>query len=547
MSLLFWGLIANSCSSDYLDLNPVAASDESAFYKTMQDAKQAVTAAYSQFNNIAVWDRDILTYFGDVTSDDGEAGGDYVNEVPDAEKLDYFGVEPSITYLDDVYGTLYRGINFANICIAKLPNITKETDPDNFDQDLLNKRIGEAKFIRAINFFYLSEIFGEVPLVDHVLGSSEYSMGRSNLRDIYDLIEKDLKDAIELLPERGASNWEIGRATKGAAQALLARTYLFESSYAKYYGGSDPRYTKLNERWSDVLEYAEKVINSGKYELVGINGEKYNTWRGPNTDGYRYIFTVEGDNCPENVFEINSLEDGEAYNDSRGSSFTRWTCARYYINEKGVKTSTTEWGLGLPHPDLITAFGLEDPRLRTTMTWEGGDSIGYQIVSGATFPISFENSVTKTYQRKWECSAEQFEKVSKTWNSAPCNIKLIRFSDVYLMAAEAALALNKTDVALGYINKVRERARMCGNTGKPAALTSITLADIVHERRLEFACEGHRFYDIVRWNMAYDLLNKPSYSNFQNRVFERGKNEYQPLPQREIDLSQGNLQQYTAY
>ena len=126
MSLLFWGLIANSCSSDYLDLNPVAASDESAFYKTMQDAKQAVTAAYSQFNNIAVWDRDILTYFGDVTSDDGEAGGDYVNEVPDAEKLDYFGVEPSITYLDDVYGTLYRGINFANICIAKLPNITKE-------------------------------------------------------------------------------------------------------------------------------------------------------------------------------------------------------------------------------------------------------------------------------------------------------------------------------------------------------------------------------------------------------------------------------------
>jgi hypothetical protein len=226
---------------------------------------------------------------------------------------------------------------------------------------------------------------------------------------------------------------------------------------------------------------------------------------------------------------------------------TRWTCARYYYNAKGVKTSTTEWGLGWPHPALHAAFDDGDPRLRTTLTWEGGDSIGYQIVSGETFPICFENSFTKTYQRKWECSAAQFEGVSKTWNSDPLNIKLIRYSDVYLMAAEAALALGQNDKALAYVNKVRERARMCGTTGFPKALTSISLADIVHERRLEFACEGQRYYDIVRWNMAFDLLNKPTYSNFADRVYKRGLNEYKLLPQREIDLSEGNLKQYEAY
>lgn len=545
MSLLFLGIIANSCSKEYLDLNPIAANDESAFYKTLQDANQAVTAAYSQFNNIAVWDRDILMAFGDVASDDAESGGDFVNEVPEIERVGHLITETTVGYLGDTYGTLYRAINFANIAIEKLPKIA-ETDP-TVDLDLLNKRIAEAKFIRAINYFYLTIIFGEVPLADHVLGASEYSMGRANLKDIYNLIEQDCKDAIAVLPENGGWGVEVGRATKGAAQALLARTYLYESSYAKYYAGSDPRYSRLIERWGDALKMAEDVINSGKYSLVGIDGKTYETWRGANTNGFRYIFTVEGDNSPEAVFEINCIQDGEGYNDSRGGSMTRWTSARYYINAKGVKTSTTEWGLGLPHPALKAAFDDGDPRLRTTMAWEGGDDIGYQIASGETFPISFENSVTKTYQRKWECSAEQFEKKSNTWNSGPCNIKLIRYSDVYLIAAEAALCLNQNDKSLAYINKVRERARMCGNTGFPKALTSVSLADIIHERRLEFACEGHRFYDIVRWNKAFDILNTPSYSNFYDRVFLRGKNEYQPLPQREIDLSEGNLKQYEAY
>jgi hypothetical protein len=113
-----------------------------------------------------------------------------------------------------------------------------------------------------------------------------------------------LLDAIEILPERGSlSPADIGRATKGAAKALLARMYLFESSYAHYYQG-DSRFANLNERWAEVLDYCTQVIESGQYHLVGSMVKHIPPGTAPNTDGFRYIFTVEGDNSPEGVFEI---------------------------------------------------------------------------------------------------------------------------------------------------------------------------------------------------------------------------------------------------
>jgi hypothetical protein len=544
--LLFAGSLSNSCSEDFLELNPIAAENEAAFYKTMAHADQAITACYSQFNNTAAWGRNILMCFGDVSSDDFEAGGDFVNEVPEIEAMNYLEGDPTLGFWDDAYGTMYRAINFCNIAIEKLPGI-EETDPD-VDVNLLNKRIAEAKFLRALNHFYLTIVFGEVPMVDHVLGPTEYQMGRTPLRDIYDLIEKDCKEAMAVLPERGGWGEENGRATKGAAQALLARMCLYESSYAKHYGNSDPRFENLNERWGDALKYAEDVINSGKYKLVGIDGETYETWRGPETNGYRYIFTSEGDYSPETVFEITCVQEGLGYNEARGQALTNWTCARYYYDEEGTKKSTTYWGLGLPHPDLVKAYDPGDPRLATTIAYEGAEEEQWiEINGGARYPICFENSVTRAYQRKWECSAAEYIDVKKDWNTAPSNVKLIRYSDVYLIAAEAALMDGNNAKALQYINKVRERARNCGTSGQPAALTSVSLEDIIHERRLEFAGEGHRFYDIVRWNIAYDLLNTPTYSDFGNREFNRGENEFQPLPQREIDLSGGSLEQYEAF
>ncbi len=545
MSLLLLGVFSHSCTNDFLELNPIAAENESAFYRTMAHADQAITACYSQFNNVGAWDNGIIMGFGDIASDDAEAGGDFVNEVPDQENNNRLVLEATDGKLSNVYGTLYRHINFANIAIARLPKIA-ETDPD-VDIDLLNKRIGEAKFIRAISHLYLTMVFGEVPLVDTILGPSQYTMGRANLKDIYNLIEKDCKDAMAVLPEKGGWNGEEGRATKGAAQALLAKMCLFESSYAKYYKGKDARFDRCTERWADVVTYCEQVMNSGKYELVGIDGKTYETWRGPKTNGYRYIFTSQGDHSPETVFEITCLQEGLGSKGSgggaRGHALAKWSTARYCFDEKDKETTTNYWGLGLPNPELINLFGDGDIRRETTMSFEG-DTSWIEIAGGKRFKPSFSHSVTKTYQKKWECSAAEYIDYSAEWMHAPSNIKLIRYSDVYLMAAEASLMLGDNAKALAYVNKVRERARMCGTSGLPAALTSVSLNDIILERRLEFAGEGHRMYDIVRWNIADELL-KQTYDGTPID-FIKGKHEFQQLPQREIDLSGGNLQQYTA-
>lgn len=543
ITLLLVGI--NSCSDEFLDVDPQGVMNSGSFYQKMQHADQAITACYSQFNNTAVWDRNLMMGFGDIASDDAEAGGDFVNEVPEFENMNRLTSDPTNDQFDATYGTLYRAINFANIALENLPSIA-ETDSEA-DIDLLNKRIAEAKFIRAINFFYLTVVFGEVPLVDHVLGPSEYQMERGSLRDIYNLIEKDLTEAIDVLPEKGGWNGDEGRATKGACQALLAKTYLFESSYAKYYAGQDERYAGLTERWDEVLAYTEMVINSGKYHLVGIDGETYSTWRDPETNGYRYIFTSEGDYSPETVFEITCLQEGLPYGEARGHSLSNWTNARYCINDNGDETSTGYWGLGLPTQGLLKAFDDGDPRLRTSIAWEGcTDCEPIEIGGGSRYEISYTHSVTQAYARKYESSAAEFKDVGGPWHSAPANVKLIRYSDVYLMAAEAALAMGQNGKALEYVNKVRERARNCGDTGKPEALASVSFDDVVHERRIEFAGEGMRMFDIVRWNLAYDLLNTPTTDGY-SREFIRGKNEYQPLPSREVELSGGALEQYPGW
>ncbi len=537
--------ITISCSEEFLSPKPPAIENSGSYYTKLEHADQAITACYSQFNNVAAWDRNLIMGFGDIPSDDAEAGGDFVNEVPEFENFNRLTSNKTDPMFDETYGTLWKAITLCNIAIERFPGI-KENLNSTEDNVKLDRRIGEAKFIRAINYFYLTIVFGEVPLVDHTLGSSEYEQSRANLKDIYNFIEQDLKDAIEILPERGASGWDMGHATKGSAQALLARMCLYESSYAYYYNGQDERFNLMTIRWDEALSYAEEVISSGKYELVGIDGSTYNTWRGPQCDGFRYIFTTQGDFCKEGVFEITCLtEPGLGYNVSRGNALAQWTSPRYaYVD--GVDSYTNLWGLGLPTQDLRAEFEDGDPRLNTTMAYEGsGDSV--EIRGGARYPISFSHSVTNTYQRKWECGDEDWFSKVNDWPTAPQNIRLIRYSDVYLIAAEAALMLNQNGKARDYINKVRERARMCGTTGVPAEINrDVTIEDIRHERRVEFACEGQRMFDIVRWNIAYDLLNGTNESG-DAITYTRGQNEFQPLPEREITLSGGKMEQYPGW
>jgi hypothetical protein len=537
LTIVLW---VSSCGDEYLDVPPQGALTSGAFYKTMVQAEEAVTTAYGMFCKTTAWDRDAILTFGDVPSDDAEAGGDYENEVPGTEEFNRFTFLPTNGAFGEMYGILYRGIYFANMAMERIPEVL-ETDP-NADPAIINQRIGELKFIRAINHLYLVQFFGEVPLVDHLLAPSEYTKERATQEELYTFIEQDLLEAIPMLKEKSElAPEDIGRATKGAAKALLARAYLFESSLAHYYPG-DARFTGLTSKWQDVLDVCEDLIASNEYRLVGSDGETYDTWHGPQTNGYRFMFTVEGDNNDESIFEVQYINDEKNYANTRAGSLVQWTSPRYYTNASGIKTNTPYWGLGWPTQSLADEFEPGDIRFHTCIA-QPGDSI--QINLGINVPINFSNTATGYYMNKYTCSAAQFADAGgHGWQKSPANGKLLRLGEVYLMAAEAAIMLNRNDLALNYINAIRSRARACGGGTGPADLTgTITMDQLIHERRVEMAFEGRRFFDLVRWNKAVQTFQNASTPGGYPIIFESPKYDFYPLPAREITVSNGALEQ----
>jgi hypothetical protein len=532
LALTLIGIWAGSCSDDYVDVPPYAAINSGSYYSTMAQAEAAVAAAYSTFCKTTAWDRDLIMIFGDITSDDAESGGDFENEVPDIEVFNRLGSQilTSNGSLSSMYGILYRGIYFANVAIENIPKVL-ETDP-NANAAIINQRIAELKFIRAINTLYLTHIFGNIPLVDHVLAPSEYNIPRSTFRDLFTFIEQDLTDAIAVLPERSQlAPTDIGRATKGACRGLLARLYIFESSYARNYPG-DERFTGLNERWQDVYDVCQDIINSDEYRLVGADGETYPTWHGTNTDGYRFMFTVEGDNNDETIFEVQFINDEIAYAQTRAGSLVQWTSPRYYTNATGGQAQTGMWGLGWPTQSLYDEYEPGDIRLQTCIS-ELGDSV--QTSGGFNYPVNFDNTATGYYMNKYTCSSEQFlDAGGHGWQKSPGNGKILRLGEVYLMAAEAAIMLGENDLAATHINAIRSRARACGGGVGPDDLTgTITLDQLIHERRVELAFEGRRYFDLVRWNLAIEKVNGATAEGFPI-IFESPKHDFMPLPDYEL-------------
>jgi len=580
---ILFGII--SCGKDFLEVSPKGIINSDSFYATMTDAESAVTTVYGMLNYMQVWDMWLLADLGSVTSDDAEAGGATAEDVADWQNYDNFTFTPAQPGgFAQVYGILYKMIFYANIAIEKLPDIASK-NPDITEDDLkvISKRIAEVKFLRAFAFFNLVQVFGEIPLADHVLGASEYYSGRSSLRSVFDLMEKDLTEASAVLPITGS---DVGRVTKGAADGLLAKVLVFESSYAHYYPNDkyslvfngESRFKDLKEKWSEALTAAESVINSGNYELVGIDGRKdYNSWRGE-TDGFRYIWTTNCENSKESVFEIQAGFYNLGWLNTRGSSMVWWAGARWYYDpNNGKPAESTYWGFNVPSKSLLQEFYQEqrqpgdplyasgyppDPRFNTTIhkdTIGGNDSIQLGNASGAFWAkVCYRydgnwHNFTNMFQAKYECSYAEFKALGAGWSEAPFNNRMIRYADIVLLAAEAAIMSGNNDKARTYINMVRTRARMCGVEGNtcPAdypAGTTITIDMLRHERRLELAMEGHRFFDLVRWNIAKEKIDGQYLENQQRIVsFSSPKNDFFPIPEAEVNTSQGNLLQYEGW
>jgi hypothetical protein len=483
ISVLLFILVFTSCEK-FLEIEPQGELTKENFPETASDALLATNACYTTLRD---WHYHSGGYpILDIMSDDASKGSNPNDQGSTIGPYDNFGHTTTQDGLDRWWNSLYLGIKRTNVVIEKVAEIP-------FDEALKTRYIAEARFVRGLMYFDLVKAWGGAPIVQTT--DPPLRLERSPVEEIYNFLIDDLNFAANNLPLRsGYSAIDMGRATKGAAQALLARVYLFRGDFV------------------NAEMYAMEVINSGQY-------------------GLEPVFTdangVDGNNGIESVFEIGAIQ-------SEGSS----SGGNQYANTQGVRgTPNRGWGFNRPTLDLRNSFEPGDPRLKGTIIDLGDVIDGIEILGdGSTPDETFDEEgnliEVECYNRKVWVPGEN---TITQWGH---HRRLIRYADVLLMAAEALNENNKPNEALVYVNMVRERAREGNENILPDITTTNKdeLRDLVHaERRHELAMEGHRFWDLIRTGKAPSVLGELG--------FIQGKHELLPVPQTEIDISQGTLSQ----
>jgi hypothetical protein len=549
-----------SCSESFLEHEPYKVSTDAIYFSTIRGISEGLTGTYANLNTLPAGAQNLdIQYlvFGSFASDEAEAGGEMGGNdqvaFQDADK-GIFKPTETINTNDNFWAYNYKTILRANSVIKGIA--TYKTNNSGIPADsskLLDQFEGEARFILAFTHFKLVQVYGGVPIIDHELGATEYGITRKTIAECLHFVQEQLTTAIPLLPLRSQyPDSEYGRVTKGAAQSLLAKAYLYESSYAENYSG-DARFEGCKNNYALALQTAETVINSGEYELIGLNGDTFDTFWNQDgstmyptsTPGYRYIFSLAGENSKEHIFAIQAINDGINYMQSRGTYLNIYMASRY------VGTDNTGWGWGFncPTEDLKNAYDPNDLRLKVAIG-ATGDPI--YLASGWSV-LDCHASPTNMMSRKYEVSGAEY--AMNPNSSGPTNFPYIRYADVILLAAEAAFKTNDNPKALNYVNQIRKRARNGASVGVPADLTTVSFDDIVKERQLELSLEGHRFFDLVRWGRQEILTGQPL-QNYYNGApqpspvscqFTPGKNDFFPIPQVEIINSNGNLVQYPSW
>lgn len=505
----------SSCSDWLNDPTPgVTKLDDFFANGSEQQAEKVVNACYSpmewEFNAgggyFCEW------YIGDIASDDALKGGQNVGDGPDAYAIDNFKVTANNQILLDFYRAQYIGVARCNLAISKLPSMSG----DSIASDVRARLIGEAKFLRAFYYFRLVRVFGGVPLVDFVVdSSSKWQQPRASVADCYSHIIKDLQEAIPVLPLKSQYKPEqMGRITKGAAEAMLARVCLYNKDYVS------------------AKKYALDVMESGQYSLC---------------PDYEDNFSLAGENGPESVFEIQYMEEGTSdYGDANGGGFGFSRGSFTQVLTRGRNSSLGDgWGWNKPTQNLYNEFEPGDPRREATIYNPTGDVPADQNYLGDQYV-----SLKYTWYNKAADGTLTFPALAHA-SRGPLNNKVIRYSDVLLIYAEACEETGDLAEAERALNMVRSRA---GLPAFPYTATiqgkSVTFANnqddlrkaIRHERRVEFGMEGQRWFDLCRWGIAkqtmdaYKATETPE-AQAEMGAFVEGKNELFPIPTKELELN----------
>ena len=472
-----------SCSDDFVDVKPTSDNSED-FFNSEQDYQNALIGAYDLLQSTY-----LNVMLGEIASDNTLAGGESATDVVGIQEVDDMIHTPLNAQLRDIWSWMYAGVNRANYILEF---------KDKIDFAGKNEILAQATFLRAYYYFELVKWFGDVPMaVDkRIQFGEQFTIDRTPKAEVYAQIELDLMYAADNLPYVQSVP---GRVTKGAAQALLGKAYLYQNKF------------------DEAATVLENLIANGPYDLVS----NYNT-----------IFEEAGENNIESVFEVQ-------YFDGQGAGFGCLQCSEgnVAVGFSGVRAYvgpdfTPGFSFNVPVQEAVDAFENGDLRKDVAIL----DIEAWATATGATYGTGYEH--TGYFNRKYIPRTRSTNAQGDRNLTNPNNYRAIRFADVLLMAAEAFNRKSSPDDAKArtYLNRVRARA--FGNTSNNITSSGATLTEnIFNERRVELLGEGHRFFDLVRTGKAAQEING----------FVAGKHELFPIPAIEIQLAGNRWSQNPNY
>ncbi|MBR9914435.1 MAG: RagB/SusD family nutrient uptake outer membrane protein [Algicola sp.] len=468
----------SGCTDDFIDRPIPYSIDSENYFNSEDDYYNALIGAYDLLQ--ATYANAIL---GEIASNNTLCGGESATDVIGWQQIDDMIHTSVNSNLKDIWNWMFAGVNRANY-------ILEFQDKTDFEgKEII---IAEARFLRAYYYFELVKWFGPVPLKETRFSlGDETTIPRSPVEDVYALIEADLIFAANTLDYTAP---QTGRATKGSAEALLGKAYLYQ------------------DKFSDAAIVLENLIMNGPYDLV----QNYDT-----------IFEDQGENNIESVFEVQ-------YTDVEGAGFGCLQCSEgnVAVGFSGIRnysgpTFTSGFSFNVPTQETYEAFEANDVRQDVAIL----DIEAWAAATGASYGTGYEH--TGYFNRKYLPRLRSSEAAGDLNLTNPNNYRAIRFADVLLMAAEA---FNRggidDDKARLYLNRVRTRATLPDVTSSGNALTDA----IYQERRVELVGEGHHFFDLVRTGRGNQIDG-----------FTSNKNELFPVPFEEIQFSNGNWQQNPGY
>ncbi|GAB2525713.1 RagB/SusD family nutrient uptake outer membrane protein [Spirosoma aerophilum] len=534
--------LLSACSSDFLETTPLGVANDQ-LLANKSGVNGVLIAAYSLLDGVGSGPTNTSSgsnwIFGSVASDDAYKGSD-VGDQAQITTLERYSFQADLGVYNDKWIALYDGVSRSNDVLKLVPKAKDMTEVEK------KQAMGEARFLRGWYHFEAKKIWNKVPYVDETVTDF---INLPNTADIWPQIEADFQYAIDNLP---TTKVNVGRASQWMAKAYLAKVHMYQQDYTA------------------AKPLLVDVIANGPFKLVA---------------NYHDNFQIATENNSESIFEV-QMSVGDGGTGQNGNWGDNWNfpygsapggCCGFYQPSQNLvnafKTDATGLPLldtfnnvdvkndeGLASTDPFTPYeGTLDPRLDWTVGRRGIPFLNWGIHPGKNWIRDQSFGGPYTFKKFFANNGENAGAESPRANAN--NYRAYRFADLLLMRAEIAVEENDLATALALVNQIRTRATnqvVTDAAGKPAAnylvkpYASFPSQDYARkavrfERRLELAMEGHRFFDLVRWGVASDVLNAYLVKESLKRTyltgstFVKGKNEYFPIPQAQIDIMGVNV------